>query len=155
VPAGNATITDVASPALQVTGCSAPAGCQVQGGVATAALGTLAGAASQSATVSATVSCAVADGTVIASQGTASFDGTDPTPADDSAAATIVAVNPAAAISGAAVSNAVLWPPNNKMVPITVSYNVTDNCPGTACTLSVTSSEQSSTTDWQIIDDHH
>lgn len=45
-------------------------------------------------------------------------------------------------ISGASASPSVLWPPNHRMVDVTVSYTSTDNCPGTIIrSLSVTSNE--------------
>jgi hypothetical protein len=58
----------------------------------------------------------------------------------------------------------VLWPPNHKLVNVTVNYNVTDNCPlpPNSCTLSVTSNEPINGTgdgntspDWIVLDDHH
>ncbi|HEX5732498.1 MAG TPA: HYR domain-containing protein [Blastocatellia bacterium] len=44
-------------------------------------------------------------------------------------------------ISGASASPSVLWPPNHKMVNVTVSYTSTDNCGTSTCTLSVSSNE--------------
>ena len=41
-------------------------------------------------------------------------------------------------ISGTAASPNVLWPPNNKFVPVTIAYSVTDDCDAApACSLSV------------------
>ena len=55
-----------------------------------------------------------------------------------------------------------LWPPNHKMVDVTVNYTATDNCPGLNCVLSVTSNEPINGTgdgdtspDWEIVDAHH
>ena len=65
-------------------------------------------------------------------------------------------------ISGlSAVPNS-LWPPNHKMVDVTVNYNATDNCPGPiACHLSVSSNEPVNSTgdgntapDWVIVNNH-
>jgi hypothetical protein len=49
------------------------------------------------------------------------------------------------------------WPPNRKLMDITVSYNVADNC-GPECVLSVTSNEPENVTgdgdtvpDWVIV----
>jgi len=71
----------------------------------------------------------------------------------------------AAVITGASANPSSLWPPNHKMVDVTVSYNVTDNCdPSSAitCTLSVSSNEPINGTgdgdtapDWEIMDAHH
>jgi len=46
-------------------------------------------------------------------------------------------------IIGVVASPDVLWPPNGRLVPVTLSVNVTDNCGGsiTAQIVSVTSSE--------------
>jgi len=68
---------------------------------------------------------------------------------------------PAPIISGASATPNVLWPPNHKMVEVTVNYTVTDPCPNT-CVLTVSSSEPINGTgdgntspDWQVIDAHH
>ncbi len=65
-------------------------------------------------------------------------------------------------ISGASANPSSLWPPNHKMVDVTVSYTSTDNCGGMSnCALSVTSNEPVSGTgdgdkspDWIIVNDH-
>lgn len=61
-------------------------------------------------------------------------------------------------ISGLTVSETELWPPNNKMRNVTVSYSSTDNFPGAVnCNLSVTSNEpvtsktDKSTPDWVVV----
>jgi hypothetical protein len=67
-------------------------------------------------------------------------------------------------ITSASVDPSVLWPPNHRMVNVTVSYDATDNCPlpPNSCTLSVTSNEPINGTgdgdtspDWIVLDDHH
>jgi hypothetical protein len=60
-------------------------------------------------------------------------------------------------ITDVSANPSVLWPPNHKLVDVTVDYNVTDNCPlsPTSCTLSVTSNEPPNGTDWIILDAHH
>lgn len=68
-------------------------------------------------------------------------------------------------ITGAAPVPASLWPPNHKMAPVAVNYDVTDNCdplPAIACGLAVTSNEPVNGTgdgdtapDWQVLDSHH
>jgi Metallo-peptidase family M12B Reprolysin-like len=72
--------------------------------------------------------------------------------------------NPSPTITGAAADPSVLWPPNHRLVNVTVSYDVTDNCPlpPGSCTLSVTSNEPVNGTgdgdtspDWIVLDDHH
>jgi len=67
-------------------------------------------------------------------------------------------------ITNASVDKPVLWPPNHRLVDVTVDYNVTDNCPlpPVSCTLSVTSNEPVNGTgdgdtspDWIVLDAHH
>jgi len=68
-------------------------------------------------------------------------------------------------ITGASASPSALWPPNHKMVNVTVNYNVTDNdTPSSAgaCALSVTSNEPvngagdgDTAPDWEVVDAHH
>lgn len=65
-------------------------------------------------------------------------------------------------ITGAAASAATLWPPNHKLIDVTVSYSVQDDCdPAPVCTLSVTSNEPvrgtgdgDTSPDWEIVDAH-
>ncbi len=40
-------------------------------------------------------------------------------------------------ITGVSVDKPVLWPPNHKMVDVTVLYNSTDGCSTPSCALSV------------------
>jgi photosystem II stability/assembly factor-like uncharacterized protein len=55
-----------------------------------------------------------------------------------------------------------LWPPDHRMVDVTVNYTATDNCPGLNCVLTVASNEPINglgdgdlSPDWQIVDAHH
>ena len=64
-------------------------------------------------------------------------------------------------ITFASVEPSVLWPPNHKMVNVTVNYGVADNCSAT-CSLSVTSNEPvngrgdgATSRDWKVVDSHH
>ena len=60
-----------------------------------------------------------------------------------------------AGIHNASASPNVLWPPNHKMVPVTIDYTVADDCDAApVCALSV-SSDEGSSTDWQVLDAHH
>jgi hypothetical protein len=68
---------------------------------------------------------------------------------------------PAPVISDASATPNVLWPPNHKMVAVTIDYTVTDPCPNT-CVLTVSSNEPvngigdgNTSPDWQVIDAHH
>jgi hypothetical protein len=50
----------------------------------------------------------------------------------------------------------VLWPPNNRMVDVTLSYSGTDNCGPASCSIvSVTRNESGVADDAQIVDAHH
>jgi hypothetical protein len=56
------------------------------------------------------------------------------------------------------VNPAMLWPPNHKMVDVTVNYNAADNCTSSSnitCALSVKSNEPISNSDYAIVDAHH
>ena len=49
-----------------------------------------------------------------------------------------------------------LWPPNGKMVNVTINYSVNDKCSKPECRISsVTSDEPISSSDYMIIDAHH
>jgi len=68
---------------------------------------------------------------------------------------------PAPVINNVSASPEVLWPPNHKMVEVTVNYTVTNPCPAT-CVLTVSSNEPVNGTgdgntspDWEVIDAHH
>lgn len=69
--------------------------------------------------------------------------------------------NIAPSITSTTPNPAVLWPPNHKMVPVTVSIQSTDNCAGSGCKIiSVTSNEPLNSTgdgntemDWMITGD--
>src|SRR4029453_547799 len=119
---------------------------------------------SQTITFVANVNCSVADGTVISNTATVSSSTPDPNSKNDSSTATTTASNPPPTISNATADPSVLWPPNHRMVDVTVSYDVTDNCPLPlgSCTLSVTSNEPvdgrgsgHTSPDWIVVDDHH
>ena len=59
-------------------------------------------------------------------------------------------------ISAMSTSPNQLWPPNNKMRDVTVTYNSTDNCPGVStCVLTVSSNEAGGTADYTVVDAHH
>jgi hypothetical protein len=65
-------------------------------------------------------------------------------------------------ITGASVDKPTLWPPNHKMVDVTVSYTATDNCGAFDAGLRVSSNEPvdgtgdgNTATDWEVVDAHH
>jgi hypothetical protein len=65
-------------------------------------------------------------------------------------------------VGGASVDQPVLWPPDHKLVNVTVSYSASDACSDVDCSLSVTSNESvlgpdpgDTEPDWVIADAHH
>lgn len=65
-------------------------------------------------------------------------------------------------IAGAMASPNSLWPPNHKMVPVTIGYTVSDNCdPTPTCSLSISGNEGEgggsghTSPDWIVLDAHH
>ncbi|HKR00219.1 MAG TPA: HYR domain-containing protein, partial [Pyrinomonadaceae bacterium] len=63
--------------------------------------------------------------------------------------------NTAPTINGAAASPSVIWPANNKMVDVLVSYGAGDNSGGTVTTsLSISSNEQTGAGDMLVLDNH-
>jgi uncharacterized repeat protein (TIGR03803 family) len=60
-------------------------------------------------------------------------------------------------ISDVALTPNVLWPPNGKMVEVSVNYTATDDCGGVTNVLVVASNEATngSAPDWVIEDEHH
>jgi hypothetical protein len=59
-------------------------------------------------------------------------------------------------ITDASASPAVLWPPNNKIVDVTINYTATDDWSTPTCEItSVTANEPISSSDYQIVDAHH
>ena len=58
-------------------------------------------------------------------------------------------------ITAISASPDVLWPPNNKMVDVSINYEVTARCGAPACALSVTSNEPlTGTSDWTVVGPH-
>ena len=109
-----------------------------------------------------TVTCTPASGSFF-SVGTTSVTCTSTTETSCSFNVTVNDTEPPN-ITSASVDPSVLWPPNHRMVNVTVSYDATDNCPlpPNSCTLSVTSNEPIDGTgdgdtspDWIVLDDHH
>ena len=81
---------------------------------------------------------------------------------DENEAVSITASNPPPQIVGERASPSVLWPPNHKLVDVTVDYRVLDNCGPVRVALEVASNEAINGTgdgntepDWQVADEHH
>jgi hypothetical protein len=108
------------------------------------------------------VNCDVPNNTVISNTASVSSVTGDPDSDNNSQTADVTASNPTPTITGASVNKPELWPPNHKMVDVTVNYGTSDNCGTSTCTLSVTSNEPvngngdgNTSPDWEIIDNHH
>jgi len=71
--------------------------------------------------------------------------------------------NPPPVISGLSADKPMLWPPNHNMVPVTLSYSVSDNCDvGLKPIITISSNEPVDGTgdgdtspDWEVIDARH
>jgi uncharacterized repeat protein (TIGR01451 family) len=164
--ATSVTLTDNLPAETTFISCASTGGgvCGGSGNNRTVTFASLALGESETITFVANVNCSVADGTVISNTATVSAFTPDPDPTNNSATATTTASNPAPTITDATADPSVLWPPNHRMVNVTVSYDVTDNCPlpPGSCTLSVTSNEAvngkgdgDTSPDWIVLDDHH
>jgi hypothetical protein len=83
---------------------------------------------------------------------------TDSLGASSSSNATVTVIDDTPpSITNVSASPSSIWPPDLKMVNVTVNYTTSDNCaPASGLTnkLSV-SSNQGTTADWQIVDTHH
>jgi hypothetical protein len=104
----------------------------------------------------------LADGTLISNTATVNSATPDDNPDNNSATASVFASNPPPEISNASVDPPVLWSPNHKMVDVTVSYDVTDNCGPISLKLTVASNEPEegdgdgdTSPDWEVLDEHH
>jgi len=165
-PATSVTVTDNLPAETTFVSCSSTGGgiCGGSGNNRTVTFVSLASGESETITFVANVNCSVVGGTVISNTATVSSSTPDPNSNNNSATATTTASNPPPTITGATADPSVLWPPNHRLVNVTVSYDVTDNCPlpPDSCTLSVTSNEPvnghgsgHTSPDWIVLDDHH
>jgi uncharacterized repeat protein (TIGR01451 family) len=156
--ASGVTVTDDLPAALTFVSCASTGtgACGGSGNHVTVAFPSLASGASSTMTIVATLDCALADGTAVSNAATVSSATADPNGSNDTATASVTASNPPPVIGAVSPSPSSLWPPNHKMVAVTVSYTASDNCtaaPG--CTLAVTGNEPLAAGDVVIVDAHH
>jgi uncharacterized repeat protein (TIGR01451 family) len=160
--------TDTLPADLSFVSCAATGG-GICGGTSNnrhIAFASIASGASASVVLVAIVSASAVTGATISN--TASVlttgDATDPNSANNvsTATTTVAAANTPPAINGLATDKSVLWPPNHKMVTVTVAFTATDDSGLPVCDLSVSSSEPSdgrgdghTATDWLVVDAHH
>jgi hypothetical protein len=94
---------------------------------------------------------------------TITWTATDAANNSASATQTVTVTAPPLVITGGTANPNSLWPPNHKMVPVTVTYSISGGCGTAACTItSVTSNEPinglgdgDASPDWTIVDAHH
>src|SRR6185503_15245651 len=86
----------------------------------------------------------------------------DPDTSNNAASTTVSASNPAPAVSTVTANPRVLWPPDHRLVNVTIDYTVADNCGPLTNVLTVASNEPPdgkgdghTSPDWQVVDDHH
>jgi len=58
-------------------------------------------------------------------------------------------------VGAVAASPSVLWPPNHKMVDVTLAYAGSDNCGSVACSIVSVTSNEPAAGDFEIVDAHH
>ncbi|HEU0184482.1 MAG TPA: endo-1,4-beta-xylanase, partial [Blastocatellia bacterium] len=142
--------------------CATPAAGGV--GSVNCTVATLAPGASAQFNLTVTVACPAANNTAIVTSATVTSTTLDPNTAPNNTASASVRVsNPAPVISALSVDKPALWPPNHKMVPVKLRYNISDNCDaGLTTTITISSNEPvngpgdcNTSPDWQVIDAHH
>src|SRR5262245_11385647 len=164
--ATSVTVTDSLPAETTFVSCSSTGGgvCSGSNNNRTVTFASLASGQSETITFVANVNCSVADGTEISNTATVTSFAPDPDLNNNSATATTTASNPPPTITNATADPSILWPPNHRMVNVTITYDVTDNCalPFDSCTLTVTSNEPvlghgsgHTSPDWIVVDDHH
>ncbi|HEV2912325.1 MAG TPA: VWA domain-containing protein [Pyrinomonadaceae bacterium] len=159
--ASNVTVSDVLPATTTFVSCSST-GAGICGGAGNnrqVTFGSIAPASSEVITLLAKVNCPVPNGTLISNAATVSAQTPDPDASNNSTpAVTTTASNPPPVITNVAVNPPALWPPDHKLVNITVNYKVTDNCGPVTTTLSVKSNEPTNGTgdgdtspDWEVL----
>jgi hypothetical protein len=110
------------------------------------------------------VECATTGGVQISNGASVSSTTADPNLAPNNTSSVTVDVsNPAPVISNLAVDRPVLRPPNHRMVDITLSYEIEDNCNANLTPVISISSNQpvngtgdgDTDVDWEVVDSHH
>src|SRR5215475_1378562 len=170
LPADNVSLIDAIPAGTVFKSLSVPAGwsCATPApggaGQVNCAAASLPAGASAQFNLTVTVACPTPNNTAIVNSATVASTTPDPNTAPNNmASASVVVSNPPPVISGLSVDNPTLWPPNHKMVPVTLSYDISDNCDaGLIPIITVSSNEPVNGTgdgntcpDWQVIDAHH
>ncbi|HEU0173437.1 MAG TPA: endo-1,4-beta-xylanase [Blastocatellia bacterium] len=170
LPADNVSLVDAIPAGTVFKSLSAPTGwsCTTPavggGGSVNCTVASLPAGASAQFNLIVTVACPTPNNAEIANSATVASTTPDPNTAPNNTASVNVLVsNPPPVISGLSVDKPVLWPPNHNMVPVRLSYNISDNCDaGLTPVITISSNEPVNGTgdgntcpDWQVIDAHH
>jgi endo-1,4-beta-xylanase len=170
LPADNVSLTDAIPAGTVFKSLSVPAGwsCTTPAvggaGQVNCTVASLAAGDSAQFNLKVKVACPTPNDTGIVNSATVASTTRDPNLApNNTASANVLVSNPPAVISGLSVDKPVLRPPNHKMVPVKLRYNINDNCD--AClvpTITISSNEPVNGTgdgdtsaDWKVIDAHH
>lgn len=152
-------VTDDLPEEATFVSCSATGGgvCGGSGTSRSIAFSSLAAGASATITIVANVSCAVPNDTDIVNIGEihpSTSDSDSDEVENDSVTVTVASL----AITNVTATPSVLWPPNHKMVNVSIGYTIIDNCAPVTVTLSVASNEPINGTgdgdtapDWRIV----
>jgi uncharacterized repeat protein (TIGR01451 family) len=162
--AKSVTVTDVLPASTTFVSCAVSGGggtCGGSGNNQTVTFPSLAAHDTATITIVAQVNCTAPNASGISNTATVSSPTTDPNPDNNSATANNKVSNPPPVISDASATPSTLWPPDHKMIDVTVNYTVTDNCGPVTTALSVTSNEPidglgdgDTSPDWEVVDEH-
>jgi endo-1,4-beta-xylanase len=170
LPANNVSLTDAIPSGTVFKSLSVPAGwsCTTPAaggaGQVNCTAASLAPGASAQFNLTVTVVCPTSNNTEIVNSAAVASTTRDPNTAlNNTASAKVRVSNPPPVISGLSADKPMLWPPNHKMVPVTLSYSVSDNCDaGLKPIVTISSNEPVDGTgdgdtspDWEVIDAHH
>jgi len=165
--AANVVVTDLLPAGTIFTSIAAPAGwsCAAPApgtaGRVSCTTASMDNGATAQLTLVATIVCATPDGTSISNSAsvTSSTRNPNPTPTNSGSVAIQVS-NPPPVISGLAATPALLWPPNHKMVNVSLAYTITATCDTSIVPVIAVSSNQpvngigdgNTSSDWQVVD---
>src|SRR5207245_2296379 len=126
----NVVLTDTLPAGLTLVTCSADHGGQCLGASsgATVQFDALGGGETAIITIRANVTCADGNGSVLLNTIAATTTTLDSDPSNNGTTVAITVQNPPPVIAGATPTPARLWPPDHKMVPVSIAYSATDNC---------------------------
>src|SRR5262245_1443549 len=170
LPAGNVSLTNSIPAGTVFKSLSTPAGWScttpAAGGVGSVncVISSMAPDALAQFNLTVTVPCPTPNNTEIVNSATVASTTRNPNPAPNNTAAVNVRVsNPPAVISRLSVDRPLLWPPDHKMVLVTLNYDISDNCDASFKPVITISSNEpvdgtgdgDTSPDWQVVDARH